>query len=500
MKAKMICLLLALCMVISVLAACGASSDNQNPSQSSETTKGSETSSEPGTETGDNTSKIVPDDLVTQDFNGYLFSVLYSNRGLLVLSELDDISGDIIEDQIFDGAEAVRERFNIEYERIYGGNDNEMASKVNNSVLASGTQNEFSMTIGHDFLTVSNAMKGCYADLTEVPAFNFSKPWWPENNLNSISVGGYLYVASSYVSYSPMQSSSVLLFNKDMCKNLGLEDPYQTVFDGKWTMEALMTFAEAGYSDKDSDGVINIDSGDTFGFVLGREAGYNFQRSCDVVPISKDEDDMPYFSLDAEKAYEFLDKFEMLCQDYGKFYTDDNTSQNTTFSQNAALTVFSSLKTVYTTIRGYKDVTYGFLPVPKLNEQQEEYISGSTDMLWGIPTTSTEFMKEISTIIEALSCQTYNYVLPVFYEETMQKKLSEAPEDTQVLDIVRDTTALSFAYFYSNAMGGTGITMADLPRNTTSGELSSYIQTNQTALEQSLAKLVETYEELQKAQ
>ena len=120
-----------------------------------------------------------------------------------------------------------------------------------------------------------------------------------------------------------------------------------------------------------------------------------------------------------------------------------------------------------------------------------------TDMLWGIPQTSSGHMKEISTVIEALSCQCYNYVLPAFYESTMKTKLSDSEEDVEMLDIVRDSTALSFAYFYSRALGGTSVCMADLPRNTKAGEVSSYVSANQTALEENLAILVEQYQQLQ---
>ena len=73
----------------------------------------------------------------------------------------------------------------------------------------------------------------------------------------------------------------------------------------------------------------------------------------------------------------------------------------------------------------------------------------------------------------------------------------DSEEDVEMLDIVRDSTALSFAYFYSRALGGTSVCMADLPRNTKAGEVSSYVSANQTALEENLAILVEQYQQLQ---
>ena len=513
MKIRIVGVLLLLAMLISVMAACGSTTPTpgkeQTTSKSGETSSqpggetssqpGGETSSQPGgeTETGGDSQEDLSDGLADEDFNEYLFTVLYSNRGLMVLNEVDDYTGDLIEDAIYEGAQAVKERFNVVYERINAGGDQDLSNRLSNSVLTSGTVDEFSMTIGHDFLTVSNAMKGCYADLTDVPAFhNLSKPWWPENNINSISVGGRLYVASSYASYSPLAAAGAIVFNKKIIHDLGLEAPYQTVRDGDWTMEELLNYAEDGYQDLDKDGTININGGEVYGFAIGRECGYTFQRSVDVVPIFKDENDMPYFNLDVARADEFLSNLDSIFE-YGKFFLEDNNSHNVAFGANAALMIQTSLNTVLKTIRNYEGVTYGFLPMPKLNDEQEKYISGSTDMLWGIPQTSSGHMKEISTVIEALSCQCYNYVLPAFYESTMKTKLSDSEEDVEMLDIVRDSTALSFAYFYSRALGGTSVCMADLPRNTKAGEVSSYVSANQTALEENLAILVEQYQQLQ---
>ena len=533
MKIRIVGVLLLLAMLISVLAACGTSDtpkpagqetnqNGQTPSGGKETSSqgGNETSSQggegetssqggegetssqggdPGTETGP---VVVIDDptddgLEAEDFNKYVFTVLYSRRGLLVLSETEDFTGDLIEDAIYEGAEAVKEKYNVVYERILAGGDDEMSNRVQNSVLSAGTVDEFSMTIGHDFLTVQNAMRGCYADLTEVEAFdNFSKPWWPLNNLNSISVGGRLYAASSYVSYSPLAASSAILFNKKLIRDLGLDAPYSLVTDGNWTMEQLLEYAQAGYQDLNNDGVINIDSGEVYGFSMGRECGYTFQRSVDVVPIQKDQNDLPYFDLDVERAHSFLSNLDSIFE-FGKFFLEDNNSHNVAFGANASLMIFTSLNTVYKTIRAYEGITYGFLPVPKLDQEQENYIAGSTDLLWGIPQTSSGHMKEISSVIQSLSCQCYNYVLPAFYESTMKTKLSDTPEDVDMLDIIRDSTALSFAYFYSRSLGGAAVSMADLPRQTKAGEIASYVSANQKTLEENIAHLIEQYQELQ---
>ena len=168
--------------------------------------------------------------------------------------------------------------------------------------------------------------------------------------------------------------------------------------------------------------------GDIFGFYMGSQSGYSWERSMDVVPVVKDEDDYPEYGLDAERANEMWERLNELLE-WGYFNLDDNAIQNDLFASGNVFMMNSSLRTVYLKLRAIDAVKYGFLPDPLLNEEQENYISGATDMLWGVPTTSSEQSHQIGVIIEALSCLAYNDILPLFYESTMQTKLSDAPEE-----------------------------------------------------------------------
>ncbi|MBR6410161.1 MAG: hypothetical protein IKS35_02120 [Clostridia bacterium] len=502
---KIIALVLLLCLTAALFASCGNGTadpaETQKPGQGQETgtAESQPESDRPSeTETDAPARDYIADGLRDEDFNKFVFNIMYSPaRGLMVINLEDAQTGDLIEDTLYECSSAVAERFNILYERTDGGDDHGLADKLEASVL-SGTKNEFAMTIGHDYLSVRNSMKGYYADLTESDAFDFSKPWWPEKNLQSTSIGGRMYVASSYVSYSPMTGAGILAFNKKMMADRNLEAPYEEAFDRDWYMEDLIQYAARGHNDADADGTIDIDAGEQYGFVMGSMAATGFERSMDVVPVGKDSEDMPEYALDAERAYTMLELLGRLLESGKRF--DENNSQFEAFKNNGALFLYTSTRDVYRKVRTYVDVTYGFLPVPMLDESQTDYIAGASDMLWGVPQTSVDQFHQISTIIEALSCQCYNYVVPAFYETTLQTKLSDAEEDIKVLDIVRDATAMPFAYFFGTALGGLDIAMAELPRQTTASGLSSYIAAREATLIRNIAQLIDDFyaiEELQ---
>lgn len=502
MKKTLICLLLILGLVAGMLASCG-SPDNSGGKETKEgtveTKDGTPASSETqGINPGENeTSKpFIPDSLQDEDLKDYIFNILYSDRGLLVISEVDDYTGDLIEDGLYNTMSAVKERFHCQFDRFHGGTDNEMAAKLETTVQ-SGDRDVYSMTMGHDYLTIRNALKGYYANLNDIEAFDFSKPWWPENNLKGTSIGNKLYAASSYVSYSPMQGAQMIVFNKNMVRDMELTDPYELVFSKDWTVENMTSLAQDAYTDSNSDGTIDPEQGEVYGFYMGSQAGYSWQRSMDVVSVAKDSEDYPEYGLDPVRADEMIELLNGLLE-WGYFNTDDNKIQDTLFAQGSIFMMTSSLRNVYLTIRSIDTVKYGFLPDPLLNDEQSDYIAGATDMIWGIPTTSTDHSHEIGVIIEALSCLAYNDILPLFYESTMQTKLSDAPEDVQVLDIIRDSTTLSFAYFYSQNLGGLEVSMADLPRQCRIKHMNpaTMIAANQGPLELNIAKLIEEYEKL----
>ena len=235
---KFIDILLLLCMTAALFASCGnsAATPDETKSPDRQESGTGESQTETDSQSDPSEREFIPDGLRDQDFKEFVFKIMYSPaRGLMVISLQDAQTGDLIEDTLFECSSAVAERFNIIYERTDGGGDHDLEGKLENSVL-SGTPNEYSMTIGHDYLTVRNSMKGYYADLTTGDAFDFSKPWWPEKNLQSTSIGNKMYVASSYVSYSPMTGAGILAFTKKMMNDRNLVAPYEQVFDNDWYM------------------------------------------------------------------------------------------------------------------------------------------------------------------------------------------------------------------------------------------------------------------------
>ena len=99
------------------------------------------------------------------------------------------------------------------------------------------------------------ATEGYLADLRTIPELDFEKPWW-DNALNDeMEIAGKLYTASSALNFMSFDLSWVLLFNENMMEQNGITAPYDTVRDGKWTLDNFNTMLS---------GVASLNGDDSF--------------------------------------------------------------------------------------------------------------------------------------------------------------------------------------------------------------------------------------------
>ena len=130
---------------------------------------------------------------------------------------------------------------------------------------------------------------------------------------------------------------------------------------------------------------------------------------------------------------------------------------------------------------------YAVLPVPKLDENQEDYMFGVYDHFWGVPTTSYSNMEFVATVTEALQCAHYNKVLPAYYDTILNGRLAECREDAQVLSMIPSriylnpgiaigTNAFKLDNLLLNAKGGkTASTVATVSKSITK-QINSFVK------------------------
>ena len=112
--------------------------------------------------------------------------------------------------------------------------------------------------------------------------------------------------------YTDDERTHMLFFNKDLIAENQLDDPYQLVKDGTWTLDRMYEMARAVAVDN-GDGEMNVTTGDTWGFIGAAFDTYKFILGCDAPMVEKNEDDVPVISvLNTKNVDAFMKTYEMM--------------------------------------------------------------------------------------------------------------------------------------------------------------------------------------------
>ena len=431
-------LLLGCLLAVSALASCGSTGgavETAADTTPSDTTVPAETE----------TARLMPD-LPESDFGGYVFRVSHWEHPGWESRACHDIyaeaeNGDIINDAVFARNLAVGEKYNFSITLENVAFD-ELVTRVRNAVSAG--EDAYDLVYLRLFEQKNLISGGYFVDFNTIPNIDLTKPWWDSGCVDSMTVSGRLYLAASSINISDENATAGILFNKQEAQNHDMEDPYQLVRDGKWTMDKMKEMYSEVTTDINGDGKMGPD--DLWGFLGGTDVASCFYIGGGGTIVSRDADGMLYDSFGTEKNFAIVEKVQELMTDTDNFYnhhlgtqdvpvTDDNQYRDL-FSDGHGLFFWSRMDEV-TTLRGM-ETDFGILPTPKYDESQEEYISFVSQHITGlmsIPATASD-LSRTGVILEALAAESYYTLTPAYYEVALKSKASRDDESAEMLDII----------------------------------------------------------------
>lgn len=464
MKKSIISIILAsLILSSTALTGCSEKSDvsESNPGNESSSAAESDSSAESAEKTANN---YIMDSLGEKNFDGYSFRILPNSDGEKYLFA-EEMTGDPLNDALNSTKLYIEDRFNVKLEIIEGVTFDESYEII--AQTAAADDDAFDITIGHDKKTFAAGMNGYLYNIYDIDQFDFDQPWWPENATHALSIAGKLYAVSNYMSYAGLHMTCAMMINKDLAEQYNIEIPYDTVRDGTWTYDKFYTYIDDTYQDLDGDG--NISENDIASFTSGRHTWYCMQEAVDIPIYRKDADGYLYMDIDIDKIDTYINWLRKFTDTTHYFSKEEDGMGSEMFGKGNSLFVYCDVGYAYSDYR-FTDVKYGFLPTPKFDEYQEDYINCCTDKPWAVPVTAdAEQLEIIGYICEAMSCFNYNTVIPAYFEVAMQARVADQPDDAEMLQIIRDTRTIGLAYAYEMNMNNI---FGDLGAN---GNVSSYI-------------------------
>lgn len=383
---------------------------------------------------------ILADPLPATDFGGVDFTILTSDSTTQhTVTAYNEQVGEILDDAMYTRTKAVEEKYNIKF------NDDHVAANVDESdslfkkaVTAGDAAYDLAMLLERRAFAMTNT--GYFLDFNELPNVDLTAPWWFTDVNNTINLSEHTYLSYGSVNLGLYDMMHVLLFNKPMLASLDLEDPYQLVLDGKWTIDKMAEMGRAARADADGDGAWGL--GDIYGYVGGSNTVVvDFLASSRVRTISVDDKKNVEVHLVSDPMIETIyTKIADIVWDPGFWYTKSESSNNyyltdTFFQTDQALFADHTFYSVGK-LRDMKS-DFGIIPFPKFDEAQESYgtMAEAGTRTMTVP-ASVKNPALSGAVLETLNFLSYRDVMPAYYETTLKQKYTRDSVSAQMLDII----------------------------------------------------------------
>ena len=448
---RTIALLLACAMLCPLFAACGKDTPDTT---SDSTTASTEATRDPNAPDFDADS--IGD--ISGDFN-ILVSGNYARNDFAA----ENGEGTAVQNAVYRRNEYMREKFNVNI-------TNEDLIKFNSATgsgvgftklytdYISGDKTYDAAMVGtYDVATL--AYSGYIHDLNAIENLNLSKSYWDQKANEDLSIGGKMFYTTGDITIIDNMVTHAILFNKDMIKNYGLDNPYTLVEDNEWTLEKFGSLVKAVGEDKDQNGI--YDSNDTYGLLTWNDAmlsilGASGEKICS---INNDKLELTFYN---ERVVSLYDMWEDIVFDQAHSYNYqynnvEGKATPTSSWDEARIRMFDSEQalfytTLLTTVDKHRnsETDFGILPFPKYDSNQKDYghaVSAFHCAFVCVPTLAAS--PRVGAILEELAYQGKKLLTPAYYDQTLIGQYTRDEESAAMLDLIFATRVYDVGIYYT---------------------------------------------------
>lgn len=469
-------------------------------SESDITTDTVTTQNDVETETAETSEEFLdnlPDDL---DFEGATVTFLVRDAEPWSYEiAVEEENGEIINDSIYERNRNVMERLNVEIVEIERAYSNDFIGAVRSDVLSDS--GEYDIIAGYQYYMMGIVTEGIFHNIYDLPYIDVEASYWTKNISETSTVNGKMYAITGDLSMSLFEEVVVVFFNKKMLEDNSLEDPYQVVLDGKWTIDKLEEMTANTYVDLNGNGI--RDKEDQYGMVLANGNFLNqFARGFGISLIEIN-DGQAEIMLGSEKVNQFFERMMSTLYNNVNHVGEGDKANIVPTAHEDEQYMFTSDKILFlpamlSYTNTFRDMAsdYGIIPLPKWDEQQEDYLTSSTDAcsMFFVP-ISCRNIEATSATLEAMSALSSTTVKHAYYEVVLKTKYSRDDVSHVMLDLCTSGVVFDFAQLYSNALGDIGNCIKDYISSKSSQEFASYYASRSKTYETKLATLMEFFYE-----
>ncbi|MBR4034072.1 MAG: hypothetical protein IKJ04_04630 [Clostridia bacterium] len=381
----------------------------------------------------------------------------------------EDLSGDIVEQSLYDRNVMVEERLGLtlNFIRTVDGDADfvgEWNAYVNNSVSISAR--EFDIIAGYSLSMAACAVNGYLYNMLDDTCeyLNFDQPWWSELLLEQATFGDNLYFASGDISRNALEMMYVCYANTDILEKYQLSNPQELVESGDWTYDKFIEMCQGIYED-DGDGIKNCtnDTGDTFGYITSgiHVDPWFYGSGATICERNADGEIVESPSFSGERVANTIDKLCNLLEGEYAIYTENDSGKakvyhQRAFGQGRSLFMMDRARVSHKVLAAdYGETKFVILPCPKYDKDQEKYIT-----VMGNPFTLYAIALDIadpamaSAFIECFASEGYRKVTPAVFEISLKTRYVDDALSGRMYDIIRANITYDVGRIFSDALIG----------------------------------------------
>ena len=428
-------LILLLASLICTFAACGTTAENAG-----ETTAATETEE-----------AII----LNADFGGYEFKVLTSGCG----GNYNDFDFEEDSSKPLDRAQYARKKkvesdfnINIIETAISSGNTSgsgEGYRQIATAVSSGTCTYDLALIGGYDVTTL--AYNGLLYDMNAIPSLDLTNSWWDQNANESLGINGSVFYTAGEISPSRADAAFCILFNKKIANDYDIENPYDMVKNGTWTIENFASLCKQVTEDLNSDGIMNGE--DRYGLLVLDDSIVGIINAAGERCCETDENGKITLTIYNDTTVSALDKFFNIALDtqYALSYQRIQSGreyEDYLWTGDHGLFWTSYMKMV----PRYRDMEsdFGILPYPKFSETQDDYYSTIFPYISQficIPAIQNDTART-AVITEALGYYGEQIVKPAYYDVSLKGQAARDAESLEMLDIIFGNLVYDVGYYH----------------------------------------------------
>jgi hypothetical protein len=271
-----------------------------------------------------------------------------------------------------------------------------------------------------------------------------SQPWWNKQSVNNFEVNGKIFMATGAITNRYVYAPYAMLFNTYLIHEFEMESPYDLVDEDRWTMETFTIMIEDTHRDE-GNGEVGLE--DFYGLAPASDSETAYYFACGGQMVAKQGDELV-------PVYEEKINYEILQDVMDMYATDDVLKFKNTYDSNATFkdgrAIFHSTALCDITMLSNMNDKYGIVPMPKYDEDQENYISNanrsiSTMAVFPITVRDT---KTVGLITEALAAVSQYTSLDKQYDTVLLLRQALDEQSKRNLQLVVESVSYDWGYVF----------------------------------------------------